>query len=70
MNEQKLEYAKNKVNDPNINISIGIQKEKINSGLGFHSMEYRANQIGAKFSIKQNTPKGTIVELKIKNNEK
>lgn len=29
MNEQKLEYAKNKVNDPNINISIGIQKEKI-----------------------------------------
>lgn len=49
---------------------IGIQKEKINSGLGFHSMEYRANQIGAKFSIKQNTPKGTIVELKIKNNEK
>ena len=29
MNEQKLEYAKNKVNDHNINISIGIQKEKI-----------------------------------------
>lgn len=29
MDEQKLEYAKNKVNDHNINISIGIQKEKI-----------------------------------------
>lgn len=44
---------------------IGVQKEKAGSGLGFHSMEYRANQIGAKFSIKANKPKGTIVELKL-----
>lgn len=29
MNEEKLQYAKNKVKDPNENISIGIQKEKI-----------------------------------------
>ncbi|MCQ2578332.1 MAG: substrate-binding domain-containing protein [Treponema sp.] len=44
---------------------IGIQKDKARSGLGFHSMEYRANQIGAKFSIKANKPKGTTVEIKL-----
>ena len=39
-------------------------KEK---GLGLNSMQYRANQIGAAFVIKQNKPKGTCVQLSISN---
>lgn len=39
-------------------------KEK---GLGLNSMQYRANQIGAAFVIKQNKPTGTCVQLSISN---
>lgn len=43
----------------------GIPKNLSGKGMGLHSMEYRANQIGARFSIKQNKPKGTTVEIKL-----
>ena len=36
-------------------------------GLGLNSMQYRANQIGAAFVIKQNKPNGTCVQLSISN---
>ncbi len=36
-------------------------------GLGLNSMQYRANQIGAAFVIKQNKPEGTCVQLSISN---
>ncbi|MCR4949678.1 MAG: substrate-binding domain-containing protein [Treponema sp.] len=39
-------------------------KEK---GLGLNSMQYRANQIGAAFVIKQNKPKGTCVQVSLAN---
>jgi len=39
-------------------------KEK---GLGLNSMQYRANQIGAAFIIKQNRPKGTCVQVSLSN---
>lgn len=37
------------------------------NGLGLNSMQYRANQIGAAFVIKQNKPAGTCVQLSISN---
>ena len=36
-------------------------------GLGLNSMQYRANQIGAAFVIKQNKPSGTCVQLSLSN---
>ncbi len=36
-------------------------------GLGLNSMQYRANQIGASFVIKSNNPRGTCVQLSLKN---
>ena len=36
-------------------------------GIGLNSMQYRANQIGASFLIKQNKPKGTCVQLSLNN---
>ena len=41
--------------------------EDKSKGLGLNSMQYRANQIGAAFVIKQNKPKGTCVQLSISN---
>jgi len=41
--------------------------EDTGKGLGLNSMQYRANQIGAAFVIKQNKPKGTCVQLSISN---
>jgi len=35
------------------------------AGLGLNSMEYRANQIGAKFLIKKNKPTGTCVQVSV-----
>ena len=36
-------------------------------GLGLNSMEYRANQIGASFMIKNNKPRGTCIQLSLSN---
>lgn len=36
------------------------------NGIGLNSMQYRANQIGATFTVKQNKPKGTCIEVRIK----
>ncbi|MCQ2574041.1 MAG: substrate-binding domain-containing protein [Treponema sp.] len=36
---------------------------KKKDGIGMKSMQYRADQIGAKFSTKRNEPTGTIIEL-------
>lgn len=36
-------------------------------GLGLNSMQYRANQIGASFVIKNNKPSGTCIQLSISN---
>lgn len=41
------------------------ENEKITEGIGMNSMQYRANQIGAIFSIKNNDDKGTCVEVKL-----
>lgn len=45
----------------------GIKKQSIKekTGIGLNSMEYRANQIGAKFEITQNVPSGTIVTVTV-----
>ncbi len=52
---------------------IGITSEQKNtSGIGLNSMQYRANQIGADFSIsgdKSNGKAGTIITIKIKGNK-
>ncbi len=48
MNEQKLEYAKNKANDPSENVSIGIQKEKILHKI----MKYYIEEDNKKHEIK------------------
>jgi len=44
-----------------VNTPVDMKK-----GIGLNSMEYRANQIGAKFIIKQNKPKGTCVMITVK----
>lgn len=48
-----------KVCDNGCGINKNVIKEK--KGIGMSSMEYRANQIGAKFRIEQNKPSGTCV---------
>lgn len=48
-----------KVCDNGCGINKNVIKEK--KGIGMNSMEYRANQIGAKFRIEQNKPSGTCV---------
>ena len=50
-----------------IDNGCGISTEKNDSkpGLGLNSMEYRANQIGAKFLIKRNKPSGTCVQISL-----
>ncbi|MCQ2592567.1 MAG: substrate-binding domain-containing protein [Treponema sp.] len=60
-------------NDVIVEISdngCGIQKtkssEKGTNGLGLNSMQYRANQIGASFTIKSNKPVGTTIQVKLK----
>lgn len=40
---------------------LGIKSKDGKGGLGLNSMQYRANQIGAAFMIRGNTPKGTVV---------
>ena len=48
---------------------IGISDEKKNNfGIGLNSMQYRANQIGAEFSIKvpELQPTGTLIEIKMR----
>ncbi|MBP5602514.1 MAG: substrate-binding domain-containing protein [Treponema sp.] len=47
---------------------IGISEEKKNTfGIGLNSMQYRANQIGAEFSIKvpEGQTNGTLIEIKM-----
>ena len=41
--------------------------EDKSKGLGLNSMQYRANQIGAAFVIKQNRPSGTCVQVSLNN---
>lgn len=41
-------------------------KDQKSAGLGLNSMQYRANQIGASFEMKQNAPKGTVVQVVLK----
>ena len=43
------------------------KENKKSNGLGLNSMQYRANQIGANFTIKPNKPKGTCVIVEVKN---
>lgn len=51
-----------------IDDGVGFATDTIDTkkGIGLNSMEYRANQIGAKFVIKQNKPSGTIVQITVK----
>jgi signal transduction histidine kinase len=52
-----------------IDDGVGVvnNTEDKGKGLGLNSMQYRANQIGAAFVIKQNKPNGTCVQLSISN---
>lgn len=63
----KIEKKANKVKFYIIDDGNGLKKEQLkNKGLGLTSMQYRANQIGAELSIKNNSTidqKGTTVEL-------
>lgn len=43
------------------------EKQESGKGLGLNSMQYRANQIGASFVIKNNKPRGTCVQLSLNN---
>lgn len=52
-----------------IDDGCGVPKQIIKNaktGLGLNSMQYRANQIDATFTIKSNKPSGTIVEVVLK----
>lgn len=51
-----------------IDDGCGFKKssKEITKGIGLNSMQYRANQIDAVFSIKPNKPNGTIVSVSIK----
>lgn len=40
--------------------------DETKKGIGLNSMEYRANQIGAKFKITQNKPTGTVVTVSVR----
>lgn len=44
---------------------IGIEFNSLKKGLGLNSMEYRANQIGALFTITKNEDKGTIIKIEL-----
>jgi signal transduction histidine kinase len=48
-------------------VGFANNTEDKGKGLGLNSMQYRANQIGAAFVIKQNKPNGTCVQLSISN---
>ena len=60
-----LMYKKNQISIKIIDDGTGLEKlkERNEKGLGLNSMEYRANQIGATFKIKNNKPSGTYVEV-------
>lgn len=47
-------------------VGFVLKSDETKKGIGLNSMEYRANQIGAKFVIKQNKPKGTCVQITVK----
>jgi len=47
-------------------LSSGKQKK---DGIGMKSMQYRADQIGAKFQTKPNVPAGTIIQLSLEENK-
>ncbi|MCR4735365.1 MAG: substrate-binding domain-containing protein [Treponema sp.] len=44
---------------------IPSKKSEGKAGIGLNSMEYRANQIGAKFLLKKNKPTGTCVQVTV-----
>lgn len=52
--------------DDGCGFKVGTPSSASATGLGLNSMQYRANQIGAKFTVKQNKPKGTCVQVSIK----
>ena len=62
----KVEYVDDKVVVKVVDNGCGIDKTKLKkSGLGLNSMQYRANQIGADFSITENKPTGTCVQVSV-----
>jgi len=63
----KMEGKKTVVRVIDDGVGFVNDAEGKSKGLGLNSMQYRANQIGAAFVIKQNKPKGTCVQLSISN---
>lgn len=61
----QLKSIKNELTIEITDDGCGI-KNKEEKGLGLNSMQYRANQIGATFTIKDNIPKGTKICVKLK----
>ena len=51
-----------KIIDNGKGLSPSSQKK---DGIGMKSMQYRADQIGANFTIKPNVPSGTVIELSL-----
>ena len=52
------------IKDDGCGIKQGASEKK--NGLGINSMQYRANQIGASFSVKNCKPSGTCVQVVLK----
>ena len=46
-------------------IGFDAKENKIKKGLGLNSMQYRANQIGASFKIKNLKPSGTCIQVTV-----
>lgn len=63
----KMEGKKTVVRVIDDGVGFVNDAEGKSKGLGLNSMQYRANQIGAAFVIKQNKPEGTCVQLSISN---
>ncbi len=63
----KTEAKKTLVRILDDGIGFVNNSEDKSKGLGLNSMQYRANQIGAGFIIKQNKPKGTCVQISLNN---
>lgn len=61
----EIKYDKKKIVISIIDDGIGFNSRVSKKGLGLNSMQYRANQIGAKFQMKKNKPKGTVVLLQL-----
>ena len=64
----QLKKSGSKLNVKVVDDGCGIKSKPVQEkkGLGINSMQYRANQIGASFTVKANKPCGTCVQVVLK----